>query len=70
MLEQTTAHFIRCIKPNSRFKALDFDNDMVTEQLRCNGPLEAVQLMRNGFPTRVPYSVMVERYKKHLEKVS
>ena len=43
---------------------------MVTEQLRCNGTLEAVQLMRNGFPTRVPYGVMVERYKKHLEKVS
>ena len=68
-LEQTTAHFVRCIKPNPRFKPRDVDEGMVDEQLRSNGTLEAVQLMRVGFPTRVPYDVMVDRYKQHLEAV-
>ena len=65
-LEATTAHFVRCIKPNSRFAPFDVDDVMVLEQLKCNGTLEAVQLMRNGFPTRVPFAVMVERYRHSL----
>ena len=68
-LNQTTAHFVRCMKPNPRFKAKDFDGAMVMGQLKCNGTLEAVQLMRNGFPNRVPYDLMFDRYKKHLISV-
>ena len=57
------------MKPNPRFARLDFDDTMIMGQLRCNGTLEAVQLMRNGFPNRVPYSMMFDRYKKHLLSV-
>merc|ERR1719230_2042696 len=65
-LNSTSAHFVRCMKPNSRFKKLDFDESMIMAQLRCNGTLEAVQLMRHGYPNRVPYQLMFDRYKKHL----
>ena len=68
-LDQTTAHFVRCIKPNGIFAPLKVDDEMVMLQLRNNGSLEAVQLMRAGFPTRVPYEVMVQRYKSSLENV-
>lgn len=68
-LDQTTAHFVRCIKPNGIFAPLKVDDEMVMLQLRNNGSLEAVQLMRAGFPTRVPYEVMVQRYRSSLEKV-
>ena len=68
-LNQTTAHFVRCMKPNPRFKPLDFDSAMIMSQLKCNGTLEAVRLMRNGYPNRVPYDLMFDRYKKHLISV-
>merc|ERR1719482_2034153 len=42
---------------------------MIFSQLRCNGTLEAVQLMRHGYPNRVPYALMFDRYKKHLISV-
>ena len=57
------------MKPNPRFAALDFDHDMVMAQLKCNGTLEAVQLMRHGYPNRVPYDLMFDRYQKHLSGV-
>ena len=68
-LNQTTAHFVRCMKPNPRFAALDFDHDVIMAQLKCNGTLEAVQLMRHGYPNRVPYDLMFDRYQKHLSGV-
>ena len=68
-LNQTSAHFVRCMKPNGRFRKLDFDSAMIMGQLKCNGTLEAVQLMRHGYPNRVPYDLMFDRYKKHLISV-
>ena len=103
-LNQTTAHFVRCMKPNPRFAKLDFDHEMIMaqapspssrphlalilpssrhdltvtsphlaspppRQLKCNGTLEAVQLMRHGYPNRVPYDLMFDRYQKHLSGV-
>ena len=42
---------------------------MLGAQLKCNGTLEAVQLMRHGYPNRVPYDLMFDRYQKHLSGV-
>ena len=35
-------HYIRCIKPNSKNRPMDFENNNVLHQLRCGGVLEAV----------------------------
>ena len=35
-------HYIRCIKPNSRNRPMDFESNNVLHQLRCGGVLEAV----------------------------
>ena len=48
----TNPHYIRCVKPNANKAALDFDNVMVMEQLKCNGTLEMVRIRREGYPIR------------------
>ena len=32
-------------------------------QLKCSGTLEAVELMQKGYPSRIPYASIHERYK-------
>ena len=67
-LRESSAHFIRCIKPNPRMAPRDFDEAMVQSQLRSLGTLEAVTLMRSGFPSRVPFGLIADRYRRHLER--
>ncbi|KAI0507448.1 hypothetical protein KFK09_013573 [Dendrobium nobile] len=61
-LENTTPHFIRCIKPNRKQLPGMFDNDVVLEQLRCCGVLEVVKISRSGYPTRITHQQFAERY--------
>lgn len=61
-LESTTPHFIRCIKPNSKKIPGAFENDLVSEQLRCCGILEVVRISRSGYPTRMTHQEFTRRY--------
>uniref|UniRef100_A0A7S4BEP8 Uncharacterized protein n=1 Tax=Chrysotila carterae TaxID=13221 RepID=A0A7S4BEP8_CHRCT len=61
-LTASTAHFVRCVKPNSEQKPALFDGRMVLEQLRCLGVLDAVELMKAAFPVRIPFEVIYGRY--------
>ena len=62
-LESTDAHFIRCIKPNNELKPNLLYGAFVLTQLKCSGTLEAVELMQKGYPSRIPYSSIHEKYK-------
>ena len=62
-LESTDAHFIRCIKPNNELKPNKLYGAFVLNQLKCSGTLEAVELMQKGYPSRIPYSSIHEKYK-------
>jgi hypothetical protein len=62
-LESTDAHFIRCIKPNNELKPNQLYGAFVLTQLKCSGTLEAVELMQRGYPSRIPYSSIHEKYK-------
>ncbi|XP_065898234.1 myosin-IIIa-like isoform X2 [Dysidea avara] len=59
----STPHFVRCIKPNKRQVARDFDADFVMKQLRYTGIMEAVRIRRHGYPTRLSFVDFVDRYK-------
>jgi len=59
----TEPNYIRCIKPNDFKKPLNFGERQVLDQLKCNGVLEAVRIARDGFPSRVLYSIFWERFK-------
>ncbi|XP_008800396.2 myosin-1-like [Phoenix dactylifera] len=61
-LENTTPHFIRCIKPNSKQLPGMYQHDLVAEQLRCCGVLEVVRISRSGYPTRMTHQQFAERY--------
>ncbi|KAK2408469.1 P-loop containing nucleoside triphosphate hydrolase superfamily protein [Trifolium repens] len=61
-LESTTPHFIRCIKPNAKKLPGIYDNELVLQQLRCCGVLEAVRISRAGYPTRMNHQEFSRRY--------
>ncbi|CAN6453397.1 unnamed protein product [Victoria cruziana] len=61
-LENTTPHFIRCIKPNNLQLPALYDKDLVLQQLRCCGVLEVVRISRSGYPTRMTHQHFARRY--------
>ena len=58
----TSPHYIRCLKPNSVNVQNVLDRELITEQLRCNGLLEAVRVSRAGYPNRFTYEQFGRRY--------
>ncbi|XP_023524430.1 myosin-1 [Cucurbita pepo subsp. pepo] len=61
-LENTTPHFIRCIKPNNVQSPRLSEQGLVLQQLRCCGVLEVVRISRAGFPTRMSHQKFARRY--------
>ncbi|KAI3472534.1 hypothetical protein Pfo_030685 [Paulownia fortunei] len=61
-LENTTPHFIRCIKPNNFQSPGSYNQELVLQQLRCCGVLEVVRISRSGFPTRMSHQKFAKRY--------
>jgi len=61
-LEDTTPHFIRCIKPNSNQLPGLYEENHVLQQLRCCGVLEIVRISRSGYPTRLTHQELAVRY--------
>ena len=61
-LSTTNPFFIRCIKPNSRNFPGTFDKDVVLDQLRYGGIIQAVQISRSGFPIRVTNEEMIDDF--------
>ncbi|KAJ0251477.1 Myosin-4 [Hirschfeldia incana] len=61
-LEDTTPHFIRCIKPNSNQLPGIYEENHVLQQLRCCGVLEIVRISRSGYHTRMTHQDLAGRY--------
>eukprot|EP00268_Persea_americana_P033900 TRINITY_DN33547_c0_g1_i3.p1 TRINITY_DN33547_c0_g1~~TRINITY_DN33547_c0_g1_i3.p1 ORF type:complete len:1225 (-),score=304.05 TRINITY_DN33547_c0_g1_i3:415-4089(-) len=61
-LENTTPHFIRCIKPNSKQLPGMYEKELVLQQLKCCGVLEVVRISRSGYPTRMTHQQFARRY--------
>ena len=61
-IDETTPHYIRCLKPNDELSPNFFEPKNVVEQLRCGGVLEAVRVSRAGYPTRYPHDIFMARY--------
>lgn len=55
LLDSTTCHFIRCIKPNTLAKPGVFNLSYVVEQVRALGILQACEILSISLPTRISY---------------
>jgi len=62
-LNSTEPHYIRCIKPNSRKAALEYNGEMVLQQLQYSGVFEAVQIRKQGYPFRYKHMDFWRRYR-------
>ena len=65
-LRSTGTNFIRCIKPNVRMIAHEFEAPSVMSQLQCAGMTSVLELMQQGFPSRAPFSELYSMYKQYL----
>ncbi|EEB07886.2 myosin-52 [Schizosaccharomyces japonicus yFS275] len=61
-INETNAHYIRCVKPNEAKAAWEFDSNMVLSQLRACGVLETIRISCAGFPSRWTFKDFTERY--------
>mmetsp|Transcript_38665 Transcript_38665/g.76103 ORF Transcript_38665/g.76103 Transcript_38665/m.76103 type:complete len:1885 (-) Transcript_38665:85-5739(-) len=62
-LTATTPYFIRCIKPNTHKSPRSFDAEYVHPQLTYGGLLEALKIIKTGFPTRCSYERITEQFR-------
>lgn len=62
-IEQTTPHYVRCLKPNDELVPNNFHPLVIADQLRCAGVLEAIRVSRVGFPQRFAHDAFVQRYR-------
>ena len=63
MLNETSPHFIRCVKPNNECKSKFIDDKLVKHQLQCLGVINALEIQQRGFPMRLSYKEFVKEYK-------
>eukprot|EP00045_Choanoeca_perplexa_P012455 m.135932 g.135932 ORF g.135932 m.135932 type:complete len:1063 (+) comp16014_c0_seq1:99-3287(+) len=67
-LDASKPTFIRCIKPNAKKAAKDFDKSLVLQQLKCAGVLETVRIRKEGFAIRLTFADFAKRYRNlHFE---
>ena len=62
-IDSTTPHYVRCLKPNDELVADQFEPNIIADQLRCAGVLEAIRVSRVGFPHRFAHFDFLQRYK-------
>jgi len=61
-LKKTAPYFVRCIKPNPNKEPKTFIQEFVRPQLRCGGLIEALRIIKLGFPTRCAYTRVYELF--------
>ncbi|XP_060874388.1 unconventional myosin-Va isoform X3 [Metopolophium dirhodum] len=62
-LNDTTPHYIRCVKPNDSKLPFVFEHQRAVDQLRACGVLETIRISAAGFPSRWTYVDFFLRYR-------
>jgi myosin heavy subunit len=65
-LNITKCSFIRCVKPNATSEFGVFDRNYTITQLRCQGIIETVEVLKMGLPTRLPYKQIADQFRGNL----
>ena len=56
-------HYVRCVRPNGLKRPNVVEAGEVLSQLRCSGVLESLKIRKAGFPMRLPFEDLVNRFK-------
>jgi len=62
-IDDTSPHYIRCLKPNNELRPDHFDCAVIADQLRYAGILEAIRVSRVGYPQRYLHQRFLGRYR-------
>ncbi|GMH49894.1 hypothetical protein TrRE_jg10852, partial [Triparma retinervis] len=62
-LDQTSPHYIRCIKPNLLKRPNALDSGEVLRQLRYAGMMETIRIRSEGYSLRESHDVFFEKFK-------
>eukprot|EP00457_Paulinella_chromatophora_P000230 gb/GEZN01000230.1/.p1 GENE.gb/GEZN01000230.1/~~gb/GEZN01000230.1/.p1 ORF type:complete len:1688 (+),score=369.98 gb/GEZN01000230.1/:254-5317(+) len=65
-LKATEPHFVRCINPNNKKMKQEFMLGYVAPQLVNGGLVEAVRMLKLGYPTRYSYNFFFESFSQLL----
>jgi myosin-5 len=68
-INTTGVHYVRCIKPNLEKSSTKYDEVRVSDQLRCQGILEAIRIARAAYPNRLPHADLNDRYQASTPQV-
>lgn len=52
-IRTTAVHYVRCVKPNTSADATVFESELVADQLRYAGMIEAIRISRAAYPHRL-----------------
>ncbi|XP_059052056.1 unconventional myosin IC isoform X1 [Achroia grisella] len=63
ILSSKEPSYIRCIKPNDSKMSMQFDDKLVSHQVKYLGLMENLRVRRAGFAYRRTYEAFLERYK-------
>ena len=61
-LKNSETQFIRCVKPNSTKSSFKVEPQLVLDQLKSNGIVDLVKVLRLGYSHRVSHETFVRRY--------
>jgi len=61
-LNITEPYFCRAMKPNWNKSKVEWADDLVEDQLRSGGLIEALRVLKLGYPTRVPYAKIWDKF--------
>merc|ERR1719336_2122210 len=61
-LNITEPYFCRAMKPNWNKSKAEWDDTLVEDQLRSGGLIEALRVLKLGYPTRVPYQKIWDKF--------
>ena len=62
-LLQTSARYIRCIKPNAKKVPGVVDGQYISRQLSYTGVMAVVEIQRSGYPISMSKEDFVKRYR-------
>ena len=62
LIDSTSPHFIRCVKPNANKRAKDWDEPLVEHQLKYLGVMETVRIRREGYPIRRDFGEFIQEF--------